>query len=123
MLKKGGEPCKRNAAEGGMGFCWQHEPLYVDCGPHGKRVAAVVCCHMIEVTRAVGFIENSSDPIDLQAWCERCEEMFLAEGDKTKAFEAFNDRAIVCCVCYGELKAKHSRRRKAAARKNRQTKG
>ena len=99
------------------------EPLYVDCGPHGKRVAAVVCCHMIQASETVGFIENSSDPNDLQAWCERCEEMFLAEGDKTEAFEAFNDRVIVCCVCYAAFKAQHSRRRKPAARKNRRTTG
>jgi hypothetical protein len=64
---------------------------------------------MIQASDAVGFIENSSDPNDLQAWCERCEEMFLSEGDKTKAFEEFNDRVIVCCVCYGDLKARHSR--------------
>src|SRR5262245_25399737 len=95
------------------------EPLYVDCGSHGKRVATVVCCHMIQAARAVGFVENSSEPNDLQAWCERCEAMFLAEGDKTRAFAAFNDRTIVCCVCYGALKAKHSRRRKAAAKKKR----
>ena len=86
-----------------------NEPLYVDCGPHGKRVAAVVCCHMIQSGGAVGFIENSSEPNDLQAWCDRCEAMFLAEGDKTEAFEAFNDRAIVCCICYGALKAQHTR--------------
>jgi hypothetical protein len=98
-------------------------PLYVDCGPHGKRVAAVVCCHMIQASQAVGFIENSSDPNDLQAWCERCEEMFLAEGDKTEAFEAFNDRAIVCCVCYGALKAKHSRKGNASVKKDRRTNG
>jgi hypothetical protein len=85
-------------------------PLHVDCGPHGKRIAAVVCCHMVGASEAVGFIENSSDPYDLQAWCERCEEMFLAEGDKTPAFEAFNNRAIVCCVCYGDLKTRHSAR-------------
>jgi hypothetical protein len=84
------------------------EPLYVDCGPHGRRVAAVVCRHMIESSEPAGFIENSSDPNDLQAWCGRCEELFLAEGDKTEAFEAFNGMAIVCCVCYSELKAKHS---------------
>jgi hypothetical protein len=85
------------------------EPIYVDCGAHGKRVAAVVCRHMIESSEPVGFVENSSDPDDRQAWCERCEEMFLAEGDKTEAFEAFNDRAIVCCVCYSALKAQHSK--------------
>jgi hypothetical protein len=85
------------------------EPLYVDCGPHGKRVAAVVCCHMIQTRKAVGFVENSSDPNDLQAWCDKCEEMFLMEGGKTEVFEAFNDRAIVCCVCYADFKTKHSR--------------
>lgn len=97
------------------------EPLYVDCGPHGKRVAAVVCCHMIQSSEPVGFVENSSDPNDLQAWCERCEQMFLAEGDKTEAFEAFNDRAIVCCVCYAVFKAQHSRRPKAASKNRRNT--
>src|SRR5688500_12557253 len=51
------------------------EPLYVDCAPHGKRVAAVVCCHMLQSREPVGVIENSSDPNDLQAWCELCEEM------------------------------------------------
>jgi hypothetical protein len=86
------------------------EPLYVDCASHGKEVAAVVCCHMIQACEAVGFIENSSDSNDLQAWCEKCEEMFMAEGDKTAAFCTFNDRAIVCCCCYRGLKAKHSRR-------------
>lgn len=84
-------------------------PLYVDCGPHGKRVAAVVCCHMLESSEPVGFVENSSDPNDLQAWCQSCEELFLAEGDKTEVFEAFNDRHIVCTECYSGLKAKHSK--------------
>ena len=84
-------------------------PMYVHCGSHGKRVAAVVCRHMIESSEPMGFVENSSDPNDLQAWCERCEEMFLAEGEKTEAFEKFNDRAMVCCDCYSDLKAKHSK--------------
>jgi hypothetical protein len=86
------------------------EPLYVDCGRHGKRVAAVVCCHMIESREEVGFVENSDDLSDLQAWCERCEEMFLAEGDKTEAFEVFNDRVIVCRECYSALKAHHAKK-------------
>lgn len=85
-----------------------HGPLTVNCRRHGRRVAAVVCCHMIDSSEAVGFVENSSDPDDLQAWCDQCEEMFLAEGDKTPAFEAFNDRAIVCSECYQALKATHS---------------
>jgi hypothetical protein len=99
------------------------EPLYVDCGPHGRRVAAVVCCHMLDADEPTGFVENSSDPDDLQAWCDRCEEMFLAEGEKTEAFEAFNDRAIVCSDCYRIFKAKHSKRRKAPVKKKRRTNG
>lgn len=84
------------------------EPLYVDCGPHGRRIAAVICRHMLDSEESVGFIENSSDPNDLQAWCEACEAMFLIEGDKTPEFEAFNDRVIVCTVCYAKHKARHS---------------
>jgi hypothetical protein len=72
-------------------------------------MAAVVCGHMIDQRECVGFVENSSDPNDLQAWCEKCEEMYLAEGKKTEAFEAFNNRAIVCSVCYLALRDKHSR--------------
>jgi hypothetical protein len=90
------------------------EPLYVDCETHGGSLAAVVCCHMLESDTPVGFVENSSDPDDLQAWCDACEAMFLSEGDKTEAFEEFNDRAIVCSDCYAEFKARHSKRRRKA---------
>jgi hypothetical protein len=64
---------------------------------------------MIEAKdRVVGFVENSSDPNDLQAWCGACERYFLAEGDKTSAFRAFNQMALVCDVCYAEFKERHS---------------
>lgn len=83
-------------------------PLMVDCGPHGKRVAAVVCCHMLSAQdRVVGFTENSSDPHDLQAWCEECEHMFQSKGEITEAFKKFNEMAVVCEVCYAELKVRH----------------
>lgn len=86
---------------------------YVKCGQHGKQIAAVVCCHMIDAVDPVGFVENSSDPEDLQAWCEKCEQLFLAEGELTDAFVAFNDFAVVCCDCYRDYKEHHSRKRKA----------
>ena len=64
---------------------------------------------MIEAKEAVvGFVENSSDPNDLQAWCLKCEELFLQEGDKTEVFRRFNRMAIVCVVCYADFKARHS---------------
>lgn len=55
----------------------QSEPLYVDCGEHGQRISAVVCRHLVKASgQRVGFIENSSDPNDLQAWCHKCEMLF-----------------------------------------------
>jgi len=84
-------------------------PMTIECPPHGTRVSAVVCRHLLSKTGVpAGFIENSDDPDDLQAWCGDCEAMFLREGDKTDAFMAFNDFAIVCVVCYAESKSRHS---------------
>ncbi len=81
----------------------------VHCDRHGARVGAVVCRHMLTAQdRVVGFVENSDDPADLQAWCEACEALFVAEGEITPAFEAFCDAALVCCDCYQALKARHA---------------
>lgn len=81
----------------------------INCGPHGERISSVVCKHMlISELAPAGFIENSSDPDDLQAWCYLCEEKFQQEGDMTDAFKEFNGFAIVCVVCYTEIKARHS---------------
>ena len=81
------------------------EPLLVDCGPHGQRVAATVCQHLLLVDPApVGFVENSDDPNDLQAWCGLCEEAFQQEGGLTDAFRAFTGMALVCVVCSRRLR-------------------
>lgn len=84
------------------------EPLTVDCGPHGKRVATVVCCHLRERSgEPAGFVENSDDPNDLQAWCFACEEKYQQEDGMTDAFREFNNFSIVCCDCYAASKAFH----------------
>lgn len=71
--------------------------------------AAVVCRHhVVAEDRVLGFVENSSDPNDLQAWCDECEALFQREGELTEDFRRFNDFAVVCVVCYAELKTKHS---------------
>jgi len=85
-------------------------PMMINCDSHGERVAAVVCRHQLEVRdRVVGFVENSNDPNDLQAWCNDCEDLFLREGDKTETFLKFNNFAVVCVDCYAWMKASHSR--------------
>lgn len=83
--------------------------LMVECGDHGRRVAAVICRHMLATDGpARGVIENSDDPDDLQAWCYDCEEKFIEEDGMTEAFMVFNDMAIVCVQCYVEAVARHT---------------
>lgn len=60
--------------------------------------------------QVVGFVENSSDPHDLQAWCDRCEAFFVREGELTEVFKAFNDFRLVCIDCYALIKARHQGR-------------
>lgn len=82
---------------------------FLDCHDHGARPAAVVCSHILSAKdRSVGFIENSDDPGNLQAWCATCEAVFQQEGGLTPAFELFNNRAIVCDLCYLGFKAQQS---------------
>lgn len=87
------------------------EPSTVDCDTHGTGTPCCICCHLNRATdMALGFVENSSDPQDLQAWCDECEQMFLREQDMTEAFREFNGLTIVCDACYHRLKALHSHR-------------
>ena len=83
------------------------EPLSIVCR-HGTLTSAVVCRHhLVAQEPGVGFVENSDDPNDLQAWCGDCEAMFQREGAFTDEFRQFNDFALVCVTCYSEIKAKH----------------
>jgi hypothetical protein len=83
------------------------DPLLISCC-HGQRPSAVICGHMlVQSDQMVGFVENSSDPTDLQAWCEACEQLFLNEGGKTPSFMEFNQMTLVCDICYSNLKDRH----------------
>lgn len=79
--------------------------LQVRCGTHGIRVPAVVCRHIVNAGESrVGFVENSTHPDDLQAWCNECEHLFLREGALTPAFREFNGMRVVCDFCYAAFK-------------------
>lgn len=85
------------------------KPLRLECS-HGVLASTVVCRHHVTaLERVVGFIEISDDPHDLGAWCDECEAFYEREGERTEAFERFNDFALVCVACYSDLKARHSR--------------
>ena len=84
-------------------------PITTTCQWHGEQVAAVVCRHQLEIRdRPVGFVENSTDPNDQQAWCDECERCFLSERDMSEEFRKFNHFAIVCISCYADLRALHA---------------
>lgn len=55
----------------------------------------------------VGVVENNNDPNDLRAWCYACEEKYQSEGGLTEVFRAFNSMALVCVVCYVQIKERH----------------
>jgi hypothetical protein len=84
--------------------------LMIHCDKHRQEArSAVVCCHLIDEAAAThGFVENSDDPDDLQAWCGRCEDLFLEENDMTERFRAFNDMRLVCEFCYAQIKQRHA---------------
>lgn len=80
------------------------DPLLIDCGEHGKKISTIVCIHLLNCKIKVGFIENCSDPNDLQAWCYACEYLFEQEGNKTETFLSFNNSCAVCIDCYEKIK-------------------
>ncbi len=85
------------------------EPLKINCEKHGSFVAAATCGHLVENNGVpLGFIENNSEPNDLQAWCYACEFLFLQEDDKTEKFREFCNHSIVCSKCYEEIRSHHN---------------
>ena len=86
------------------------DPLSISCGRHGSRISAVVCRHHVTDQGPVGWIENSDDPADMQAWCAACEEVFKEQGALTEEFRRFNQAVLVCDLCYIGLKSRHSLR-------------
>jgi len=81
----------------------------IDCACHGKSTASIVCGHLTKNNgQALGFIENTDDPEDLQAWCYACEYLYNLEQDLTEKFKEFNSFSVVCCQCYQGIKVKHS---------------
>ena len=85
----------------------ENSRLEIDCR-HGKGIACIVCCHFLNSDDPLGFIENSTDPDDLQAWCYACEFLFQQEGEITEGFKNFSNAKVVCEKCYEEFKNAHS---------------
>lgn len=86
-------------------------PSLIDCPEHARQPAAVLCQHLLDRSAgALGFVENSAEPTDRQAWCGRCEELFVAEGGMTDAFRRFHGMKVVCARCYEGARRAHTLR-------------
>ncbi|HEU6456092.1 MAG TPA: hypothetical protein VN201_11545 [Roseateles sp.] len=84
------------------------EETEIACPRHGPTRSAAVCGHLTQNRGpALGFVENSDDPLDRQAWCYACEMVYQQEQDMTARFRAFVCHAEVCSACYDEIKAHH----------------
>jgi len=80
----------------------------IDCAKHGEGIAATVCGHLVcGPGSPLGFIENSSNPADLQAWCYDCENLYEQEGEMTPKFREFHDLTMICTECYATIKGIH----------------
>jgi hypothetical protein len=63
---------------------------------------------MVNSEAPAGFIENSSEPDDQQAWCDACEALYVSEESMPERLRTVNDFAVVCVGCYDRLKQLHS---------------
>ena len=84
------------------------KPLTIKCECLSTNYASVVCGHLVKnKNKPLGFIENSSEPDDLQGWCYACEYVYCQEEDRTEKFKSFSNSALVCSNCYARIKSIH----------------
>lgn len=73
-----------------------------------QRAPMFGCGHLLEDTDMVfGFVENASDPDDLQEWCDACEHKFREE--MTPALTKFHRLTVVSQLCNVRIRERHTR--------------
>ena len=82
----------------------------IQCKKHGERYPAFVCQHLVDGT-GLGFWEPfDSDPTktyteeELNAWCNKCDEILIKEGEWNDKSEAFAQIKLVCDKCFFRMK-------------------
>ena len=84
----------------------------IDCKTHGKRGTAFVCRHLVDGS-GLGFYwgEDPDDPFSTtpDAWCERCEAAWEAEGEWNERSMAFADIRAICDRCYLDVRERNWR--------------
>jgi hypothetical protein len=82
----------------------------VRCGTHGMSQPSFVCRH-VATGEGLGFhTSQNPDSVRPDAWCDACDEVFLAEGGEwTERAEEKAHITLLCAGCYDEAKARSLR--------------
>jgi len=76
-----------------------------ECRRHGLQRPTFVCIHIVQGT-ASGFFTPSGPPDPFkEAWCERCDDILLREGEWNDTSESFAQVTMICEGCYEERRA------------------
>jgi len=88
----------------------------VHCDSHGEAAATFVCGHLADdpVQRWHGSAASTDNPWP-DAWCDRCNESYLREGEWTDANSSCLDLKVLCCGCYEEAKGRSVGRLRGAS--------
>lgn len=82
--------------------------MSIECIKHETSDSSIICGHLLNNKgNTLGFVENSVEKGNFQAWCFDCESLFLKEVDKTEKFLKFNNMTVVCEACYLDIKKHH----------------
>jgi len=80
---------------------------HVTCKTHGKQIGGIVCNHLL-TGHGLGFFEPEPPaPASPQAWCFKCDEVYIEEKGFTKKFEDFSYLRLICIVCYEKVKKRN----------------
>jgi len=91
----------------------------VTCATHGDSAATFICGHLAAdpVQRWHGN-PASVDNLWPDAWCDRCNEAFLREGEWNEANSSGLGLKILCSGCYDEAKGRSVTRLRGASLEN-----
>lgn len=75
------------------------------CSLHKKEATAIVCVHLCTTEDcSIGFNVPADINNDLQAWCDRCEDVLNKAGKWTDRAAKLADFRPACVGCFISLK-------------------
>jgi hypothetical protein len=86
----------------------------MECPRHGPRRPTFICRHL-QYGKGLGF-HQPDDTLDPEwpfenAWCDKCDEVFMEEGEWNDNSESFARIMAICEGCFEEIKKRNMRTR------------